>query len=917
MASEDDSGVQIIDITDPTDPIAVSAAGDNLGGFTRLAGAIFIATTTIDSSHYAIVVASSPSDRAVQIINITNPNTLVATSSFSSDNIIDGKSVAVITGLSTYAFVTSTYTDGVQILDITTPGSPTSVSHIRDGAGGYTTLKGATSIATTTIGSSTYALVAARDDNGVQIIRLQTPLTLESTNPNSGYATTGDTLTVGFTVDDTIASHSAQFQIPAQTPSSEITYDESYLAMLTVPSTPVEDNATFSITALNSRGAGVIVSDSDYPKNVFIDTIGPRIALVDTANYEVYRGTQNLSIPGATVTDGDPGYSPNYTITTTGTLDTSNVGSSVIYTYTADADTVGNPGDSVTRTVTVIDYNPFNVTSLTVSSDNSVNNSYARAGDEILITLKTIGAVEDVQGDILGDGNFASDPRSSGTTFITKTITQSDSNGNLTFDILLINSTGYAARLTQENLTGIPIIIDTLPPALTLNGNNDTISALGRPYTDLNATAYDISYGSKTIAPTGNVITSSEGNYTLTYTAPDDLAGNAGPTITRNVRILDLPPLEILEGFSVTPAGTYDISSPDHVTTFQIGTATYAGISSDAGLTIVNITESPTYVSRYNGKPDGINIFSPSVTAFVSIDGSTYALSEYGVRVAIFKATNLVSFNSIAVIRDGQDGFTELTGPSSIATATIGSSTYALVASAADNGVQIINITTPGSPIAASAVSDGPKYTKLLGANTIVTATIGSSTYAVVTAGPDNGVQIIDVTNPYAPTNTSSVTDGSNFPELTYPSSVAIATINSSTYALVTAETDDGVQIIDITTPSNPTPVSNFNDNDNGFTTLDGPVSIAITTIDSSTYALVAAKRDDGVQIIDITNPHTPTSPSNPTWGSNGFTELGDPVSITIVAGSPEYALVASKASNGIQIMHDLARLLYCFLRLV
>ena len=44
---------------------------------------------------------------------------------------------------------------------------------------------------------------------------------------------------------------------------SVITSDESYLAMLTVPSTPVEDNATSSITALNSRGAGVIVSDSD------------------------------------------------------------------------------------------------------------------------------------------------------------------------------------------------------------------------------------------------------------------------------------------------------------------------------------------------------------------------------------------------------------------------------------------------------------------------------------------------------------------------------------------------------------------------------------------------------------------------------------------------------------------------------
>ena len=262
--------------------------------------------------------------------------------------------------------------------------------------------------------------------------------------------------------------------------------------MLTVPSTPVEDNATFSITALNSRGVGVIVSDSDYPKNVFIDTIGPRIALVDTANYNVYKDSQNPDIPGATVTDGDPGYSPNYTITTTGTLDTSNVGSSVIYTYTADADTVGNPGDSVTRTVTVIDYNPLNITSFAVSSDNSANSSYAKVGDEIKITIATDGTFETVLGSILGDTNLTVTNRGDDTRNILKIVAESDTNGNLTFDILATNSTGYAARLTQDNLTGTPIIIDTLPPALTLNGNNDTISALGRPYTDLNATVQGV-----------------------------------------------------------------------------------------------------------------------------------------------------------------------------------------------------------------------------------------------------------------------------------------------------------------------------------------------------------------------------------------------------------------------------------------
>ena len=599
VASVGDAGVQIIDITEPSDPIAVSVAVDG-SGFKKLSGARSITTMTIGSSHYALV--ASGIDRGVEIIDITNPNLPVTASDFSYTSTIDAESVIAITGLSTYALVVSSYNNGVQIVDITDLSSPTRVSNIIDGAGGYAELSGVRSITSTTIDSSTYALVAARTDNGVQIIRLQSPLTLESTNPNYGYATTGDTLTVGFTIDDTIASHSAQFLIPAQTPSSEITHDESYLAMLTVPSTPVEDNATFSITALNSRGVGVIVSDSDYPKNVFIDTIGPRIALVDTANYNVYKDSQNPDIPGATVTDGDPGYSPNYTITTTGTLDTSNVGSSVIYTYTADADTVGNPGDSVTRTVTVIDYNPLNITSFAVSSDNSANSSYAKVGDEIKITIATDGTFETVLGSILGDTNLTVTNRGDDTRNILKIVAESDTNGNLTFDILATNSTGYAARLTQDNLTGTPIIIDTLPPALTLNGNNDTISALGRPYTDLNATAYDISYGSKTIAPTGNVITSIEGNYTLTYTAPDDLAGNAGPTITRNVRILDLPPLEILDGFSTTPAGIYGISSPDHVATFQIGTATYAGISSNAGLTIVNITDlgSPTYVSRYD-----------------------------------------------------------------------------------------------------------------------------------------------------------------------------------------------------------------------------------------------------------------------------------------------------------------------------
>ena len=257
---------------------------------------------------------------------------------------------------------------------------------------------------------------------------------------------------------------------------------------------------------------------------------------------------------------------------------------------------------------------------MTVSSDNSVNSSYAKAGDNVTITIETDGIIETITGNILGDGNYMksiSSSLSTSTLTLTKTITQSDTNGNLTFNIFATNSSNYAARATHEDLTTSNIIIDTISPTITLNGINNTVSVLDRAYTDLNATAYDLSYGSKNIPPTGTVDINNEGNYTLTYSAPSDLAGNEAQNITRNVIVLDLPPISLVNSLSVSPAGTIvnstSIDNPDHVTTFQIGTATYAGVSSHKGLAIINITNigSPTHVSLYNGTPvDGGNCFT-------------------------------------------------------------------------------------------------------------------------------------------------------------------------------------------------------------------------------------------------------------------------------------------------------------------
>ena len=75
---------------------------------------------------------------------------------------------------------------------------------------------------------------------------------------------------------------------------------------------------------------------------MFVDTIAPTIELVGDSDHTVYVGTQNPIIPGAIATDNSPGYSASYSTSIAGTLDTSSIGSNVIYTYTAHPDVAGN-----------------------------------------------------------------------------------------------------------------------------------------------------------------------------------------------------------------------------------------------------------------------------------------------------------------------------------------------------------------------------------------------------------------------------------------------------------------------------------------------------------------------------------------------------------------------------------------------
>ena len=90
-----------------------------------------------------------------------------------------------------------------------------------------------------------------------------------------------------------------------------------------------------------------------------------------------------------------------------------------------------------------------------------------------------------------------------------------------------------------------------------------------------------------------------------------------------------------------------------------------------------------------------------------------------------------------------QHGYEELDGALSITTTTIGSSTYALVTAFVDDGVQIINITNPAIPSPVANITDGDDYPILNGSRAITTVTLDSFTYALVARSfNDNGIQI-------------------------------------------------------------------------------------------------------------------------------------------------------------------------------
>ena len=158
----------------------------------------------------------------------------------------------------------------------------------------------------------------------------------------------------------------------------------------------------------------------------------------------------------------------------------------------------------------------------------------------------------------------------------------------------------------------------------------------------------------------------------------------------------------------------------------------------------------------------------------------------------------------------------------------------------------------------------------------IDTHQIGTNIYALIAANRDNAIQIINITNPASPAVVATVRDSGNT-KLGAPRDVSAIQIGDYHYAMVASTGEHGFEWINITNATNPTSIFTGSDSDGprgnalfrdgtSYPYLNNAISIIFHQNGANLYAYVAGSQ--GVQVVDITNASNPRPAG--VWGGFG-----------------------------------------------
>jgi hypothetical protein len=386
--------------------------------------------------------------------------------------------------------------------------------------------------------------------------------------------------------------------------------------------------------------------------------------------------------------------------------------------------------------------------------------------------------------------------------------------------------------------------------------------------------------------------------------------------------VLANSPIDIsVSGTATDGNNSFDIQSITDIATFTVSGTPYAIVTDDnaPGVQIINLSD-PANISVSDTETDGANGFTilaqPSDVATFTVSGTPYAIviDEGDSGVQIINLSTPTAITASDAETDDNNGFTFFDTPRGVATFTVANVPYAIVVDTDSDddtgGVQIINLSTPTAITASDAETDEANgFTQLGQPTDVATFTVGTTPYAIVTDADTtqtDGIQIINLGTPTAITASDAEFDENNgFTLLDNPTAVETFTVGGTPYAIVLSEGDNAVTIINLSDPTNITIADTETDDNNGFTILNAPKAVDIFTVDDIPYAILVDDGDDGVQIINLGTPTAITASDAETDGNNGFTLLGAPSAVaTFTVGTTSYALVGDTTDGAIEVIN-------------
>ena len=409
---------------------------------------------------------------------------------------------------------------------------------------------------------------------------------------------------------------------------------------------------------------------------------------------------------------------------------------------------------------------------------------------------------------------------------------------------------------------------------LTLSSTQlEDVNAMATPQLDVEAGAV--------ADPTGNgIATAPNLSVTVIDETPPVLLS---ASYNIDTGILNITFSESLDHAATDYSGLTVVGQPGNVTLNQVTTKTPAVNTIWATLNATQMETTGTAPTLAIGEgavrdPAGNGILQATGTIHITMLGSP-----------------LTEIRPVASLTDNSDTV-QLDGAYRWDLFEIDGNIYGIIGLYHDNGIQIVNLTNPANPQALAHIKDGTN-TELESAIHPKVFRSGSHTYTIVTGYHDDGIQIVNLTNPANPQALARIQDDTNT-ELDGAKSVDLFTIHERAYAIVTASDDDGIQIINITDPASPTALGHIDDDVPVTTNLNGASGVAVFEIEGNIYAIVTASSDDGIQIIDISDPNNPVAVARLGGGLHGAWDVD-----TFTIAGRTYAIVSALHGDGIQII--------------